>query len=107
MALQFNRKTKVGAGLLVLGLAAYVFATQGNANWRPTVGEVGDALDGVAVYYNGGINTSGGRRLGSDGYNLGLKFQCVEFVKRYYYERYQHRMPNAMGHAKDFFAPKV
>ncbi|MDC1403122.1 CHAP domain-containing protein [Crocinitomicaceae bacterium] len=39
-----------------------------------------------------------------DGYNIGLKYQCVEFVKRYYYE---HRMPNSYGHAKSFFDPMV
>lgn len=38
-----------------------------------------------------------------DGYNLGLKYQCVEFVKRYYYEVYGHKMPNSYGHAKDFY----
>ncbi|MBL7951641.1 MAG: CHAP domain-containing protein [Flavobacteriales bacterium] len=38
-----------------------------------------------------------------DGYNVGLKYQCVEFVKRYYLDHYDHRMPNSYGHAKDFF----
>lgn len=38
-----------------------------------------------------------------DGYNLGLKYQCVEFVKRYYYKHLQHKMPDSYGHAKDFF----
>ncbi|MEN9380043.1 MAG: hypothetical protein RJB15_1736, partial [Pseudomonadota bacterium] len=28
---------------------------------------------------------------------------CVEFVKRYYYEFYHHKMPDSYGHAKDFF----
>ncbi len=38
-----------------------------------------------------------------DGYNLGLKWQCVEFVKRYYYKHYKHKMPDSYGNAKDFF----
>jgi hypothetical protein len=38
-----------------------------------------------------------------DGYNIGLKYQCVEFVKRYYYERFGHKMPDSYGHAKAFF----
>jgi surface antigen len=38
-----------------------------------------------------------------DEYNLGQQYQCVEFVKRYYYEYYHHKMPNSFGHAKDFF----
>lgn len=43
-----------------------------------------------------------------DGYNVGLRYQCVEFVKRYYsLEHYAHRMPNSYGHAKDLFDPRV
>ncbi|MNY45074.1 Bifunctional glutathionylspermidine synthetase/amidase [compost metagenome] len=43
------------------------------------------------------------RNTSPDGYNIGLKYQCVEFVKRYYYEYYHHQMPNAYGNAIDFF----
>ena len=39
----------------------------------------------------------------ADNYNLGLKYQCVEFVKRYYYEYLKHKMPDVYGHAKDYF----
>jgi hypothetical protein len=48
-----------------------------------------------------------GRNLTQDGYNLGLRYQCAEFVKRYYFERHGHRMPNTYGHAKDFFDRRV
>lgn len=41
--------------------------------------------------------------MAADGYNLGLKYQCVEFVKRYYYEHLGHKVPDSYGHAKDFF----
>jgi surface antigen len=78
-------------------------------NWNPKykVGQVVDELDGVKVYYNGGVRHTAGRSLAPDGYNLGLKYQCVEFVKRYYYKRYGHKMPDAYGHAKDFFDPAL
>ena len=33
----------------------------------------------------------------------GQKWQCVEFVKRFYYEAKGHKMPNGYGNAKDFF----
>lgn len=60
--------------------------------------------NGIPVYYNGDNFTNvSGRNTTSDGYNLGLQYQCVEFVKRYYYEYYQHKMPNSYGHAKEFF----
>ncbi|SUD83261.1 Uncharacterised protein [Stutzerimonas stutzeri] len=48
-----------------------------------------------------------GGNLSKDGYNLGLRYQCVEFVKRYYFERHGHRMPDTYGHAKSFFDPSL
>jgi len=92
---------------LALAAACYVVATRFNINPTHTIGDPLDELNGVAVYYNGAINNTSGRRTTADGYNLGLKFQCVEFVKRYYYERFNHKMPNSMGHAKEFFSPAV
>lgn len=89
--------------LCVLGAASYCFATRVNLNPHHKVGEVVDSLDGVAVYFNGGVGNSEGRNLAPDGYNLGLKYQCVEFVKRYYYEHYNHKMPDVWGHAVSFF----
>jgi surface antigen len=92
---------------VAFAVACYVVATRFNINPARTIGEPLDELNGVAVYYNGAINNTSGRRTTDDGYNLGLKFQCVEFVKRYYHERFNHRMPNSMGHAKEFFSPAV
>lgn len=67
-------------------------------------GEVLDSFNGIPVYYNGENFTNvSGRSITHDGYNLGLKYQCVEFVKRYYHDYYNHKMPNTYGHAKEFF----
>jgi len=88
-------------------IVVYQAVTKLDLNPNHQVGDVLDNLDGVAVYYNGGVNSVAGRHLTKDGYNLGLKFQCVEFVKRYYYEKYQFKMPNSYGHAKDFFNAKL
>jgi surface antigen len=55
------------------------------------------------VYYNGAVGHVEGRTTTADGYNVGLRWQCVEFVKRYYLERFGHRMPDPRGNAKDFF----
>ena len=88
---------------LLLIAGAYWVATNCNINPFRTVGEVVDSLDGVDVHYNGGVNHTSGRNLGKDGYNIGLRYQCVEFVKRYYHERFDHEMPDAYGHARDFF----
>ena len=91
--------------LPLIALSIYAAATRINPNNQHAVGEQLDELNGVAIYYNGGVNTVQGRNLSQDGYNLGLRYQCVEFVKRYYFERHGHRMPDTYGHAKDFFDP--
>jgi surface antigen len=67
------------------------------------VGDSIDSFNDVTVYYNSYMHNVSGRNVTADGYNLGLKYQCVEFVKRYYYEYYNHKMPNSYGDAKDFF----
>ncbi|MGL5938198.1 MAG: CHAP domain-containing protein [Phocaeicola sp.] len=74
---------------------------------RYTVGEKLDSLNGVVVYHNGRTTNVIERNTTKDGYNLGQKYQCVEFVKRYYYEHFNHKMPDSYGHAKDFFDPKI
>lgn len=99
----------VVAGVLLplTALALYAGVTRINPNSQHQVGDRLDELNGVAIYYNGGVNTVQGRNLTVDGYNLGLRYQCVEFIKRYYFERHGHRMPDSYGHAKDFFDPKL
>ena len=67
------------------------------------IGDKVDSLNNVYVYYNGRIGHTGDRNVSEDGYNIGLTYQCVEFVKRYYYEYYDHKMPDPYGNAKDFF----
>lgn len=73
----------------------------------PEIGTKIDEFDGVAVYYNGPLGNVSGRNAGPDGYNIGQKYQCVEFVKRYYLEAKGHKMPDTWGHAKDFFNPDL
>ncbi len=72
-----------------------------------SIGEKLDSFQGVYVYYNGDIDHVLERNVAKDGYNIGLKYQCVEFVKRYYYLHYKHKMPNSYGHAKDFYNKKL
>lgn len=71
------------------------------------VGAILDSLDGVYVYYNGSVSNVSGRNTTPDGYNLGLKYQCVEFVKRYYYQALNHKMTDSYGHAKSFYKAGV
>lgn len=71
------------------------------------VGKELDSLNNVKIYFNGFPNKSFGRNLAEDGYNLGMKYQCVEFIKRYYFEYYNHKMPDTYGNAKDFYDNKL
>ncbi len=90
--------------LLVGGITAYYLNKSSyNPNPKYTLGQPLDSLNGVIVYYNGMVGHTGGRNTAPDGYNIGMKYQCVEFVKRYYYQRLNHKMPDAFGNAKDFF----
>ncbi|MDP4160892.1 MAG: CHAP domain-containing protein [Bacillota bacterium] len=67
-----------------------------------------DSYRSVPVYYNNLDNTDDKREtFSSDGYYYGLKWQCVEYVKRFYYDAKGHKMPNVFGDAKDFFDPSV
>ena len=89
----------------VLGCIVILFFGLKKINLNPKydVGQKIDEFNGVSVYYNGGVGNVEERNLSPDGYNIGLKYQCVEFVKRYYYETLDHQMPDSYGHAKDFF----
>lgn len=90
-------------GLIILILGGLWSFKKFNFNTDFSVGQKIDSLNGVYVYYNGSVDHVSGRNKTADGYNLGLKYQCVEFVKRYYYEYLKHKMPNGYGNAKDFF----
>jgi hypothetical protein len=89
--------------LLILGFAGFWAFKHFNFNPSYKIGQPIDSLNGVIVYYNGGIDNVSGRNMTADNYNLGLKYQCVEFVKRYYFEYLKHKMPDSYGHAVDFF----
>jgi len=101
--MRLNRWKYLIIGLLILAFAGLWAFKNFNFNSDFKIGQRIDELHGVYVYYNGGVGNVTGRNTTADGYNLGLKFQCVEFVKRYYYEHLGHKMPDSYGHAKDFF----
>jgi hypothetical protein len=101
----FKRRTKEYTffALMILAINLLHSCKNYNENEVFSIGQPVDKFNGVSVYYNGSVGHVSGRNKTADGYNLGLKYQCVEFVKRYYYEYYNHKMPNSYGHAKDFF----
>ncbi|GAA5434992.1 CHAP domain-containing protein [Deinococcus aquaticus] len=77
-----------------------------NKDWGAEIG----SLDGVKAYYNDGVQSpeesaSGNRNYSKDGYKYeyGLKWQCVEFVRRYYYDRLGVEFVPRSGNAEDYF----
>ena len=106
-----TRKWKRRIGLLfiflLLLLTSYEISSELGYNIHYTEGEKIDSLNHVIVYYNGSTGNVFERNTTKDNYNLGLKYQCVEFVKRYYYEHLHHKMPNPSGNAIDFFDKSI
>lgn len=97
------RYRKISIILLVVLAAGSIFLAD-----RLPAGKAMDQLNGVTVYSNGLFTSNiSGRNQTADGYNIGLKYQCVEFIKRYYYQKLNHKMPDPSGDASDFFAPSV
>lgn len=102
-----KRLYAIAGCIAVLTIGTVYYLKNYNFNSSYTTGQVVDQFNGVNVYYNGGVDNVSGRNLTADNYNLGLKYQCVEFVKRYYCEHLDHKMPDSYGHAKDFFDPEI
>ncbi len=108
--MKLNRKHKISLITITVLLTVYIVYKKAltiNPNPKYVVGQKLDSLNGVYVYYNGGVGHTGERNVGEGGYNIGLKYQCVEFAKRYYYQYYKHKMPDAYGNAKDFFNEEI
>jgi len=75
---------------------------------RKNIGEKIDSYKNVDVHYNGIIYSKAyGKNYSNDGYYYGQKWQCVEFIKRFYYQEKGHKMPNVFGNAKDYFDSNV
>ena len=101
--------------LAVCGFAAFdhyksYSANQQNSDlWSspddwPALGEIVYIHQDVPIYSNGEvIYKSHGRHFAQDGYYYGRKWQCVEFIKRFLYDKHSHQMPDPWGHAKQYF----
>lgn len=86
------------ASISLAGVIALLFCND------QKVGKPLDSYRGVQVYDNGLMFfRSYGRHYSANGYYYGQKWQCVEFIKRFYFDAKNHKMPDVMGHAKSFF----
>ncbi len=97
----------LSAALLLISYFVIRGIVKSNPNPDFTVGQVLDSLNGVYVYYNGSLDNIEEESVSKDGYKLGLKHHSEEFIKRYYYENYKHKMPNVAGNPEEFFDAKI
>jgi CHAP domain len=78
------------------------YKKNGMNDWGEVLGEA----NGVKAYFNAGDTGNQGRnKLMKDGkeeYDFGLKWQCVEFIRRYLYTVKGHAFAER-GHAKEYF----
>jgi len=96
--------------ILLLSLGGYMvfyFTKDVNPNPRFKIGQAIDSLNGVVVYYNGNTKDVVEENISDKGYFIGLKYQCVEFTNRYYFEHYGFQMPDSRGNANEFFDKNV
>jgi surface antigen len=107
------KKWIVGLVFVLLAACGVLFAIQQYENkCSPVVSkEIGvetDSYKEVKVFNNGEDYVKDyGKNYSKDGYYYGLKWQCVEYIKRFYYDAKGHKMPDVLGHAKDFFDESV
>ena len=107
---------KTIATLLLICLCIYVYINAKDPNKKPPNNtttiisseiKCGDSIgshNGITAYYNDGFNSCGsGRHMSRDGYSYGFKWQCIEYVRRYYKDYLNHKMPNRYGNASDYF----
>jgi surface antigen len=74
----------------------------------PKVGDIVTTYRTIPVYSNGDNYTlSYGRHFSKNQYYYGQKWQCVEFVKRFYHDAFNHQMPSVWGHAIGYYDPTV
>lgn len=97
------------ASKLLVGCAFLASGIVGLLVWNGLrVGRTLDSYGGVPVFDNGLLFfRSYGKNYAPDGYYFGQRWQCVEFIKRFYYQNRDHKMPDVMGHAKSFFDENI
>jgi len=63
------------------------------------------SLDGVEAYLNSHVPNIQPRHYSTDGkrYEYGLEWECVEFIRRYYYDTFKIEFAPRSGHAAAYF----
>ncbi|MDR3587697.1 MAG: hypothetical protein P4L59_20650 [Desulfosporosinus sp.] len=94
----------LGILLLSLGLGLHFLLRIPLEDHLP--GKIVDSYRGVPVYYNGPDYTKDkGESFSPEGYYYGSKWQCVEYVKRFYYVANSIECPMYLAMLKTFLTP--
>lgn len=105
---RFNNRNKMAIVISSMIIITLIGCGVKILSSRSMIGKELDSYKDVPVYYNGEIYTATyGENYSKDGYYYGYKWQCVEYVKRFYYDAKNHEMPDGYGNAKDFFDDNV
>jgi surface antigen len=89
----------LGVVISVVTSLAYKFGSE--------VGKVTDTYQGISIYNNGQDSSiEHGISKSKDGYVYGYKWQCVEFVNRFYHDKLGINISGG-GNAKDYFDSKI
>lgn len=75
--------------------------------YNKSVGDVIDNYNGVEVYFNNIPFTSKGESFSEDGYFYGKKYRSMEYVKRYYDEKLDHKIPEDISYGEEIFDESI
>jgi hypothetical protein len=92
--------------LACIGTVITILLLLTSCSMPPKCGDPIGEFNNVIVYYNDGFNSCDDRHFASDGYSYGMKWQCVEYIRRYYKDVFNHEMVK-WGHASGYFDKTV
>ena len=88
--------------IFILGYAALWSFKNFNFNTDFEVGQKIDSLDGIFVYYNGGVDNVSERNTTADGYNLGFKISMCRVCKTILFRTFQPQNARQLRTCKEF-----
>lgn len=99
-----RRKKHFNVLIYILIFIIFIVLIRSCSSNKNEIGKAVDSYKGVEVYDNGkDYLECHGENYSKSGYLYGYKWQCVEYVKRFYYIVKKHSMPDVLGNARDFF----
>lgn len=105
-----NKTVYILISIFAILTCGYFFLFKSNSNPNPDfqIGQVVDSLNGVYVYFNGNVSNSDGKNIAPNSYIFGKKYRSNEFVNRYYFNIFNHKMEGASNlEPREYFDKKI